>query len=60
MKAAGWLKGLEVTVGGAGIVSHAVLVLLRALSDKSVCLRGSTGRERRTLIAGCRCHLRGH
>jgi hypothetical protein len=35
MKATGWLKGLEVTVGGAGIVSHAGLVLLRALADKT-------------------------
>jgi hypothetical protein len=29
----GWLKGLEVTAGGAGIVSHAGLALLRTLSD---------------------------
>ena len=29
MKATGWVKGLEVIVGGAGIVSHAGLVLLR-------------------------------
>ena len=35
MKATGWLRGLEVTVGGAGIVSHAGLVLLRALADKT-------------------------
>jgi hypothetical protein len=35
VKATGWLKGLEVTVGGAGIVSHAGLVLLRALADKT-------------------------
>lgn len=37
MRAIGWLRGLEVTVGGAGIVSHAGLVLLRALADKTVC-----------------------
>jgi hypothetical protein len=37
VRAAGWLKGLEVAVGGAGIVSHAGLVLLRALADKTVC-----------------------
>ena len=35
MKATGWLKGLEVTAGGAGVVSHAGLVLLRALADKT-------------------------
>ena len=37
MKAIGWLKGLDVTVGGAGIVSHAGLVLLRVLAGKTVC-----------------------
>jgi hypothetical protein len=35
VKATGWLKGLEVTGGGAGIVSHAGLALLRALADKT-------------------------
>jgi hypothetical protein len=33
VKATGWLKGLEVTAGGTGIVSHAGVVLVRALSD---------------------------
>jgi len=33
VKATGWLRGLEVTVGGTGIVSHAGLALLRALAD---------------------------
>lgn len=33
MKVTGWLRGLEVTAGGAGIVSHAGVALLRALSD---------------------------
>ena len=32
MNAAGWLKGLSVTADGTGIVSHAGLVLLRALA----------------------------
>jgi len=32
MKATGWLKGLEVTADGTGIVSHAGVALLRALS----------------------------
>jgi hypothetical protein len=31
----GWSKGLEVTGGGQGIVSHAGLVLLRALADRT-------------------------
>jgi hypothetical protein len=29
----GWLKGLQVTAGGAGIVSHAGVTLIRALAD---------------------------
>jgi DDE family transposase len=39
VKATGWLKGLEVTADGTGIVSHAGLALLRALADR----RGLTG-----------------
>ena len=35
MKGTGWLKGLEVTAGGTGIVSHAGLALLRALADRA-------------------------
>jgi hypothetical protein len=35
VKTTGWLKGLEVTAGGTGIVSHAGVVLLRALSDRT-------------------------
>jgi hypothetical protein len=31
----GWSKGLEVTAGGRGIVSHAGLVLLRRLADRT-------------------------
>jgi hypothetical protein len=31
----GWLRGLEVTADGTGIVSHAGVALLRALTDKS-------------------------
>ena len=33
MKVTGWLKGLEVTGGGSGVVSHAGLALVRALAD---------------------------
>lgn len=35
MNVTGWSKGREVTGGGQGIVSHAGLVLLRALSDRA-------------------------
>jgi hypothetical protein len=35
VKATGWLRGLEVTADGTGILSHAGLVLLRALADKT-------------------------
>ena len=35
MNTTGWLKGLEVTADGTGIVSHAGVALLRALSDKT-------------------------
>jgi Transposase DDE domain group 1 len=35
VKATGWLKGLEVSAGGTGIVSHAGLALVRALADKT-------------------------
>jgi Transposase DDE domain group 1 len=31
----GWLRGLEVTAGGTGVVSHAGVALLRALADKT-------------------------
>jgi DDE family transposase len=35
MQATGWAKGLEVSGGGTGVVSHAGLVLLRHLADKT-------------------------
>jgi hypothetical protein len=35
VKVTGWLRGLEVTAGGTGIVSHAGLALLRALADRT-------------------------
>jgi hypothetical protein len=31
----GWSRGLEVTAGGTGVVSHAGLALLRQLADKT-------------------------
>ena len=35
MNTTGWLKGLQVTGDGSGIVPHAGVVLLRALADKT-------------------------
>ena len=35
MNATGWSRGLEVTAGGTGVVSHAGLVLLRELADRT-------------------------
>jgi hypothetical protein len=35
MHATGWSRGLEVTGGGTGVVSHAGLVLLRELADRT-------------------------
>ncbi len=52
MKATGWLRGLEVTADGTGIVSHAGLVLLRALADKTGLTGGLSGRWPRI---GCWC-----
>src|SRR5260370_527778 len=44
----GWSKGLEVTGGGTGIVSHAGLGLLRRLADRT----GLTGGLSRALFSG--------
>jgi hypothetical protein len=35
VNATGWSRGLEVTGGGTGVVSHASLVLLRQLADRT-------------------------
>ena len=35
MQVTGWSRGLEVSGGGRGVVSHAGLALLRALADKT-------------------------
>src|SRR4029077_20506429 len=45
MQATGWSRGLEVSGGGQGVVSHAGLVLLRHLADKT----GLTGGLSRAL-----------
>ncbi len=47
MNTTGWLRGLEVTAGGAGIVSHAGVALLRALADRT----GLTGGLSRALAS---------
>jgi hypothetical protein len=44
----GWLKGLRVTGDGTGIVSHAGVVLLRALADKT----GLTAGRSKALASG--------
>src|ERR1700689_2891874 len=45
MHATGWSRGLEVSGGGQGVVSHAGLVLLRHLADRT----GLTGGLSRAL-----------
>jgi hypothetical protein len=35
MQVTGWSRGLEVTGGGQGVVSHAALALLRRLAGKT-------------------------
>ena len=47
MNLTGWSKGLEVTSGGEGVVSHAGLALLRQLADKT----GLTGGLSRALAS---------
>jgi Transposase DDE domain group 1 len=47
VKATGWLRGLEVTTGGTGIVSHAGVALLRVLADNT----GLTGGLSRALAS---------
>ena len=47
MNVTGWSRGLEVSGGGRGVVSHAGLALLRHLADKT----GLTGGLSRALAA---------
>ena len=53
MNPTGWSKGLDVTAGGEGVVSHAGLALLHRLADKT----GLTGGLSRAL-ASQRLHYR--
>jgi hypothetical protein len=48
VKVTGWPRGLEVTADGTGVVSHAGLVLLRALADKT----GLTAGLSKALVSG--------
>jgi Transposase DDE domain group 1 len=48
VNATGWLKGLQVTAGGTGVVSHAGVALVRALSDAV----GLTGGLSQALASG--------
>jgi hypothetical protein len=43
VNATGWSRGLEVTGGGTGVVSHAGLVLLRELADRTGLTAGAVG-----------------
>ena len=55
MNGTGWSRGLEVTGGGSGVVSHAGLALLRQLSDKT----GLTARLSQALPSPLWGHDRG-
>ena len=44
MNVTGWSRGLEVTGGGTGVVSHAGLALLRQLADRTGLTAGCRGR----------------
>ena len=48
MNGIGWSRGLEVTGGGTGVVSHAGLVLLRGVTDRT----GLTGGLSKALASG--------
>jgi hypothetical protein len=54
----GWLRGLEVTAGGTGIVSHAGVALPRALADKAGLTAGlskALASRRRWCMTGAGC-----
>jgi Transposase DDE domain group 1 len=55
MNVTGWSRGLEVTGGGRGVVSHAGLVLVRQLADRT----GLTAGLSRVLASPARGHDRG-
>ena len=66
MMATGWLKGLQVTADGTGIVSHAGVALVRALADNTGLTAGlskalAPGRllvhDRGRVLAGLACAI---
>jgi len=65
--ATGWSRGLEVTGGGTGIVSHAGLVLLRQLSDRTGLTAGLSaalpsplgGHDRGRVLSDLACAIAG-
>ena len=65
MNASGWSRGLEVTDGGTGVVSHAGLVRLRELADRTGLTAGlsaalsspAAGRDRSRVFAGLACAI---
>jgi hypothetical protein len=65
VNATGWSRGLEVTGGGAGVVSHAGLVLLRLLADRTGLTAGLSaalpsppgGHDRGRVLADLACAI---
>ena len=66
MNVTGWSKGLDVSADGEGVVSHAGLVLLRRLADKSGLTEGLLGalaserllvRDRGRMLADLACAI---
>ena len=65
MNATGWSRGLEVTGGGTGVVSHAGLALLRQLSDRTGLTSGLSaalpsplgGHDRGRVLADLACAI---
>ena len=65
MNATAWSRGLEVTGGGTGVVSHAGLVLLRELADRTGLTAGlpaalplpAGGRDRGRVFANLACAI---
>ena len=65
MHATGWSRGLEVTGGGTGVVSHAGLALLRQLADRTGLTSGLSaalpsplgGHDRGRVLADLACAI---
>jgi Transposase DDE domain group 1 len=66
VKTTGWLKGLQITGGGTGVVSHAGVALLRALADnagltgglsKALATNRLLGHDRGRVLADLACAI---